>query len=402
MKPASWSQVLFVVMTVFLAQATGHSQQVRQRSAIRHESVSQTQPRWYSLVVPLSSRVTPEMVRNAVAAGTTLPMWDYTVTSPIDGNSYTGSMVGRSPFFHGKRTTGIQVFIIPVIVDMPDGGVFDPTAPDPTCSPAGTAVTLTQQSPIIQPAPFSMGPTAVGTAQYVDAFQRGNFWTNFPDTGSYHTVLSPVTTLSAITVTVPSGSGVTCNASLFGGCGYIGEMDNTSFDSDLQNTIIPALASQGVGPNTLPIFLFYNVWQTQGPPDLTCSTVGGFSYHGAYGSPPQTYSVVNYDTSGVFAGGNVSIMSHEVAEWMDDPLGTNPTPAWGNVGQVQGCQNNLEVGDPLTGTLFPSVTMSNGFTYDLQELAFFSWFFRQSPSIAVNGWYSDYDTFTSGQSTVCQ
>jgi hypothetical protein len=80
---------------------------------------------------------------------------------------------------------------------------------------------------------------------------------------------------------------------------------------------------------------------------------------------------------------------------MDDPLGTNATPLWGNIGQVVGCQGNLENGDPLSGTIFPPVLMPNGFTYDLQELAFFSWFFRQNPSIGVNGFYSDNGTFTA-------
>jgi hypothetical protein len=64
-------------------------------------------------------------------------------------------------------------------------------------------------------------------------------------------------------------------------------------------------------------------------------------------------------------------MAHEIGEWMNDPFGNNPTPLWGHTGQVSGCQNNLEVGDPLTGTIVPPVVMPNGFTYHLQELAFF-------------------------------
>jgi hypothetical protein len=32
--------------------------------------------------------------------------------------------------------------------------------------------------------------------------------------------------------------------------------------------------------------------------------------------------------------------------------------AWGKVGQVTGCQNNLEVGDPLTGYNYPDVTLN--------------------------------------------
>ena len=36
-------------------------------------------------------------------------------------------------------------------------------------------------------------------------------------------------------------------------------------------------------------------------------------------------------------------------------IATNPTPKWGHIGQVSGCQSNLEVGDPLSGTNAPAV-----------------------------------------------
>jgi hypothetical protein len=123
--------------------------------------------------------------------------------------------------------------------------------------------------------------------------------------------------------------------------------------------------------------------------------IGG--YHGAYGSPVQTYSPFQFDTVGVFGVGteDTDIMAHEIDEWQDDPLGNNPTPAWGNVGQVSGCQGNLEVGDPLSGTNYPDVTLS-GYTYHLQELAFFSWFYGP-PSIGAGGEFSDNGTFTAAQ-----
>ena len=78
----------------------------------------------------------------------------------------------------------------------------------------------------------------------------------------------------------------------------------------------------------------------------------------------------------------------------------NPTPPWGNTGQVVGCQGNLEVGDPLTGTNIPPVTMPNGFTYNLQELAFFSCFFG-APTIGVDGWFSDNGTFLTDAGPPC-
>ena len=101
-----------------------------------------------------------------------------------------------------------------------------------------------------------------------------------------------------------------------------------------------------------------------------------------------------YDNSGDFTGSqDVSVLSHEVGEWMDDPLVNNPTNPWGHIGQVSGCQANLEVGDPLSGNAQVVTTGSHG--YHVQELAFTSWFYHQSPSTGVNGWYSDYGTFAS-------
>lgn len=356
-------------------------------------------------VVPLDSSITPAMVRGSVAAATTIPMWNYSITSPLDDKVYSGSMVGRSAFFNGARTTNVSTFIVPLIVKMPDGGIFDPTVPDASCSPAGTPLNLAVNSPMLVPIDFKIGSVDVGTAQYVDAFQRANFWSNVSVTGNrYHTVLSPVTTLGAVTVNVPSGDGATFSTAQFGGCNPIGVMTFSWFDGFVTGTLLPALAAQGVGPTNFPLFLMKDtVMSTSSPPTLTnCCILG---YHGVKnGLPIQTYSPVDYDTTGIFSGTtNISVLSHEVAEWMDDPLGNNLTPSWGHIGQIpNSCQGNLEVGDPLSGTLFPAVVAPNGKSYQMQELAFFSWFLRQSPSLGVNGWYSDNATFLNDAGAVCK
>lgn len=123
--------------------------------------------------------------------------------------------------------------------------------------------------------------------------------------------------------------------------------------------------------------------------------------------PTQTYSPAEFDTSGFFTFDasplDTAILSHEVNEWVNDPLGGvngNPTPPWGHVGQVGFCQYNTEVGDPLSGTLLPTIKMLNGYSYHLQELAFFSWFFGK-PSIGVNGWFSNNNTFLSDAGPPC-
>ncbi len=359
-------------------------------------------PQAYYKVVPLTG-VSAQAVAASVAGATTIPMWRYNITSSRDGKPYSGMMVGRSPFFHGARTTNVPTFIIPLKVHMPDGGVFDPTATDSTCSPSGTALNLFQNSPIIMPTDIMMGGIDIGTAQYVDAFQRASFWSDVAATGArYHSALGPVTTLAVQTWNVPTGKGATYNATVYqNGCGKIGVVDFSTMDSFVTGTLMPGLAGAGVGPTNFPIILLYNVVMGD-PGDLLSSNCCILGYHGAGGFPTQTYSPMDYDTTHIFGSGlgNTSIAAHEVGEWIADPLGTNPTPLWGKIGQVSGCQGNLEVGDPLSGTLFPSVLMPNGVTYELQELAFFSWFYS-TPSLGVNGWFSDNGKFTNDAGGVC-
>lgn len=385
------SLIAFSVAAVSLVVAT---------PSLAQQATPRLHLRAYTKVMPLRG-ATPEMARSTALASTTVPMWDFSITASRDSNVYTGSMVGRSPFFHGARTTNIQTYIVPLIIQMPSGGIkYDPTVTN-TCAPAGVPLTLLQQSPIMDTFNFTMNGVNIGTAQYVDAFQRANFWNNVSVTGSrYHTVLSPVTTLSAVTVTVPTGKGASFNVGACGHSGNLGVLALDWFQSYLEGTLIPSLAGQGVGPTNFPIFLMNDVVMSEDdPPDTSnCCVIG---YHGAFGLPTQTYSPTDFDTTGVFSNLNdTSVFGHEVGEWMDDPLGTNPTPLWGHLGQVSGCQNNLEVGDPLSGTLFPAVKMPNNITYNLQELAFFSWFFS-TPSIGAGGKFSNNGTFVSDAGAIC-
>jgi hypothetical protein len=351
---------------------------------------------------------------NSVSA---LVTFTYTVKSSRDGNSYTGVMVGQDPFVPPFSPTNVTTPVVPLIITTntvatgitPSGiltttkgsTTFDPTMTDPAClkAPKDVPLSLFQESPIFQPVSFTFGRTSVGTTQYTDAFQRGNFWSSVAGT-DYHTLVNPVL-FQPVILNVASNEGLAIPPSLFGSCGPLGIVNINTLDSFLTGTVLPQLASQGVGTSQFPVFLLYNLVMSIGvPTDLNKCCVLGF--HGATGTPTQTYSPIDFDTSGLFGPSihDTSIAAHEVGEWMDDPFGNNPTPAWGHVGQVSGCQNNLEVGDPLTGTNIP-VVHSNGFDYHLQELAFFSWFYG-APSIAVNGWFSDNNTFKSDAGPVCK
>jgi hypothetical protein len=164
------------------------------------------------------------------------------------------------------------------------------------------------------------------------------------------------------------------------------------WDGFLTSTLLPSLRAQGVTESTLPIFLLRDVVSFDTVPSNCCI----LGYHSVTSTAlgRQTYAVADYESSGRFSGAHdISPLSHEVAEWQDDPFGANPTKPWGNIGQVAGCQTNLEVGDPLSGTNLTVAT--SGHTYHPQELAFFSWFYHSSPSLGVNGLFSNNGTFTS-------
>jgi hypothetical protein len=299
------------------------------------------------------------------------------------------------------------------ITTQPGVTTFDPSVADKAClaAPNNVPTKLFQQSPILQPAPFDFGGTMVGRTQYIDAFQRGSFWKALgSNVGKYHVLLSPEF-LAPIVLDVPAVYGLSLAPDALTalgipiGCGPLAIVDINWFDSHLTSTIIPALAAKGINPTTFPLFFLYNVvWASPVTDFFTCCILG---YHGLTGFPipTQTYAATDFGSYNVFPTGfrDTAIASHEVGEWMNDPMATsvgNPTPPWGHVGQQPGCQYNLEVGDPLTGTEAPRIVMPNGFTYHLQELAFFRWFFG-APSISVNGWYSNNGTFLKDAGPPC-
>jgi hypothetical protein len=365
-----------------------------------------------------------------------LPLWTFKYRAARDGLKHLGAMVGTNPFTN-PQSTSVPANVVPLVLKIhsivtaidPNTGAFttkagsyieNPLHPDNVClqKPNNVPATLLLQSPLFQRTSITLGGTNFGKTQYIDAFQRANFINANPEVASsYHLLLSPARLLEPVVIDVPALAGVALDSSLlpatFGGppaCGTLTFIDIAWFDSYLNDQVLPALADQGVAPSNLPVFIFYNT--VEGVPQagiFACCDLGYHSY-GGFPTPTQTYSVTEFDSTKLFIGGpnnstagfsDTAITSHEIGEWANDPFGINLVPAWGGTGQVAGCQGNLEVGDPLTGTTLPPIKMPNGFSYNLQELTFFSWFFG-GPSLGVNGWYSDNGTFATDAGTPCQ
>src|SRR6185437_15979489 len=220
----------------------------------------------------------------------------------------------------------------------------------------------------------------MGATQYVDAYQRANFWGTVSAHTGYHVLLGGPTIQPQVTLTVPKRSGTT--GTPFGHTAA--EVDINYFDAQIQTIMKNTAAIQ---PNTLPIFVVYDTYLTQ---NRSCC-IGG--YHSSFGltSAPQSYAVFSYvDHPGDFSQ-DVSALSHEIGEWMDDPLVVNS-------GNNTPC-GSLENGDPLENNAnfggFPYTL--GGFTYNLQDLVTLP-YFGAPPSTSVNNEF----TFQGESLTVCQ
>lgn len=377
----------------------------------------------------------------SIYIGNSLPLWTFDIQGSRDGEHHQGVAVGRDPF-RNPGTSRVPTYIVPLIVRThtiatgvnsstlylsTEAGdtTIDPTQADKKCmsAPNNVPVRVLAQSPLFNapPKPFVFNGVSVGATQYVDAFQRSEFWkvlSRREDEGNaYHLLLSPVTVLQPIVIDVPATAGIALTdpnlfkaAFGFSYCAPIMLVDGGWFDSYLNGTVLPQLEYQGINPGTFPIFVAYNV--AVSGPDVTflgnCCAIG---YHSLSGVPlpAQTYAFVDYDTSDFFApsanagsspGLNTSVAAHEIGEWANDPYGTNETAPWGGTGQVSSCQANFEVGDPLSGTDVPAVTMRNGYSYSLQEMAYFSWFYG-GPSLGAGGVFSNNGSFTADAGPNC-
>ena len=328
---------------------------------------------------PLFTRLpaTLHQPRNVIEAAST-PLQTWNGSFSFSGTTYNYNMVGTAPST-GASTT-VQVEIIPIkIVTSGRGGVQSTFDPSHVLSNGKTVTANTVASPIFASIPFSSGGVNIGTTQYVDAYQRANFWGTVQSHTGYHVLLGQ-TVLAQQTLSPPKRAGST--GTVFGF--NAGLVDINWFDSQLHTL----KTNLNIQPNTFPIFLTYDVYLTQ---NHSCC-IGG--YHSSTGSvsAPQSYAHATYvDHPGSFAQ-DVSALSHEVGEWMDDPLVVNIN------GNNTPC-GILENGDPLENNAnfggFPYT--ANGFTYNLQDLVTLP-YFGAPPSTSVNGEF----TFQGEGLTVCQ
>jgi hypothetical protein len=317
---------------------------------------------------------------NAVAS--TIPNWDGSFV--FNRSTYHFKMVGANPAGGSSRTV-VPTEIVPITFTFASGG------PPLTAS---KQVKELVKSPIFNPAPFTSGKT-----QFADAMQRAEFWNDVSTVSpGYHVLLQRPAVLAPVTINVPAGSG----QELFDPIThtYYANIDIGFFESVLPSVVLPLHPPS----TTLPLIISSNVFLYSG---ADCCVYG---FHGAFKAPGSpsifTFAYANFLTknltSAPLATGTWTI-SHEVAEWANDPFVHNRVPPWIQPGGSSTCFSNvLEVGDPLEALNPPGYTITaNDEVWDLTDVAGISWFAHTVPSTEKNGLYS-YHGFLTSPSTFCK
>ncbi len=189
---------------------------------------------------------TQETELNLTATTTVTPtvMPTFRRSFKLLGAEFPFEMVGTDPA-KGSAVTKIPVKIVPVQLNFPDG--IELSASQTACGDTQSPTSRTLRSPIFQNFPFTVGKTFVGNTQYIDAFQRANFWTDVstkaPD---YHVLLSP-----SLAGTVAITPNPLLSAILVGPCTFLAAVDQGDFDQQAQHLIQTLKIPQG----TLPLFV---------------------------------------------------------------------------------------------------------------------------------------------------
>jgi len=303
---------------------------------------------------PMYGHLKPNLRADIKTPATPLTTWNSTFVYKT--KTYKYNMVGTTPTT-GTSTT-IPVFIIPVKLQYVTSHGTQSFTPNTKLSNGQTAIQNIVASPMFQTGiDFTSNGVDLGSTQYIDAFQRGNFWGQVQTATGYHLLLGTPKVQPVLTLTVPAADGKV--GTEFGV--RVGLADINWFDAQLQSYIT---SHTTIVPNSLPIFVTYDAYLTSGG-----CCIGG--YHNSMGSvsAPQAYAHFTYiNHPGAFSQ-DVSALSHEVGEWADDPLVVNTS------GNQVAC-GILEDGDPEEGFTnyggFPYTL--NGFTYNLQDLTYLPYF----------------------------
>jgi len=339
----------------------------------------------------------------------TVAHWWGSTLDPSNGVTYGYNMVGADPNHCSGAACDvtIQADITPIVVNI-DGLTFSGNnilagtlaSPLFVANDYGTTTAATLANSNRGPGGALSQLDAGNALQLEDATMRAQF--NQTGGSGYH-VRFHANVLPAYTINVPTNQGVLLQS----GRGVIFADVNISWwASQIKNL------ESSADPTHLPIYLTENVLLHIGKDVLNCCVIG---FHGAHATgngtgygksngnaPVQTFAWASWIQPGIYSradpGPNwalqdIHALSHEIAEWGDDPFVNNTVEPWLTPTAPQyGCTGVLETGDPVVGIGFamgtntteqgpnPNGTQSADGTYHPEDEAILPWFMRTAPN----------------------
>jgi hypothetical protein len=342
----------------------------------------------------------------------TIPHWAGSTLDPHNGITYGYNIVGADPksCLVQNCSITIEVDIVPLTFNV-DGMTFSGSdvlaaaldSPQFTLNDYGS-------TPFATTGPFGVSPRGPGGVlsqsdaglplQLQDAIMRAQF----NQTGaysSYHLKLHP-NVLPPVTIDVPDIHGILFVSDR----GVVFPAVDTRFlGAQLQNLLTTA------DPTHLTLYLSDDLagFFRRGNAVFCCLlgfhavTAAGIndlgSGHSGGNAPVHTFAWVTWLSPGIYAGPNgtrfwnfqdMNTLSHEIAEWANDPFGSNFVEPWFAPGF--GCSPFLETGDAVNTVGFavgtntfrqgpnPDGTQSADGFYHPQDEVFIPWFMRVAPN----------------------
>ena len=328
--------------------------------------------------------------REAMREGRVFSVPHFSGSFALQGTNYPYTMVGSKPQSGGTTTVPVQ--IVPISMFFEE---FVDESGSPIILDPAPVMPRVEASPNFHDAQYSTGLT-----QFADAVQRAEFHSSAGQ--DWHTLLSKPEILKPLRIVVPRGlAKVYHNPST----GVMYAIVDTDFFLSQLNTIIQLAHMQ---QDALAIALTANVFLAPQSDIKKCCVLG---FHTSFDVGElaqlkfvQTFIWASWVDQGILGTtlADVTPMSHEISEWVNNPFGTNLVPAW-QVPNSNACQNNLETGDPLA--TMPNAgypVLIDGFTYHPQSEVLLQWFQRGSASDAIEGAFSFPDqTLVTGPSQAC-
>jgi hypothetical protein len=324
---------------------------------------------------------------------------------PDLGNIFPFVMIGNDPLVGTSTQIPVEMTQVSLQLLNGDGSTF-------ATVPYAPFSTITTHSPNFE---NSLYDSSSVLTQFGDAVQRAEFFSTAK--AGWHTRLKAPVIVNKVTIQVPAtvqvqlanGTIITATSYFTGtasdGSTFVLMLDllfNVLFDNQVVNDInagnFPTNAiNYELFPNTFLFSLNQNNPTTPGG----CCVLGFHTYFYEGGITPQPRWVTifaSYISPGLFGAGfqDITGLSHETAESLNDPFLNNATPSWQFPGEPANstvCQGNLETGDPVevlpNATVPITLTVSGKpFTFHPQTEALLQWFEMGASSNAVDGAFS--------------